>query len=50
MSIALRDHLVCGLFSEALQQKIPAEADLALARAVEPAVFTLGFRTGFATA
>ena len=37
LSTALRDHLVCGLFSEALQQKILAEAGLTLARAVEMA-------------
>ena len=37
LSTVFRDQLVCGLFSEALQQKILAEADVTLARAVEVA-------------
>ena len=37
LSVALRNQLVCSLFSEALQLKTLAEADLTLARAVEMA-------------
>ena len=37
LSTALRDQLVCGRFSETLQQKILAEADLTLASALEMA-------------
>ena len=43
LSTALHDQLVCGLFSEALQQNILGEADLTIARAVETAQ---AFETG----
>ena len=35
MSTALRDQMVCGLNTEALQQKLLAEANLTLNKAVE---------------